>query len=261
MKSRIRAFTLIELLVVIAIIAILAAILFPVFAKARDRANATACLSNEQQIGRALMMYVDDYDSTYPPNRWQPAFQPGKVWKDALIGYIDKISSLKKGSSSVYTCPASPAAWEPMNAGENAPQATVTNGKVLGDETGRWPRGYAYNGDAFWGDYTNLNIKKVSSIKSPASIIFIVESRLGAPDINTWMIGTANWQYWRNDPKTQKGWYQTHSKGVNFVFCDGHAKWYRMQQTFSPAQMWDPASTADQAHYNSLTAMLAPEYK
>ena len=61
-----KAFTLIELLVVIAIIAILAAILFPVFAQARDKARSSSCLSNEKQIGLGLMMYTQDYDETYP---------------------------------------------------------------------------------------------------------------------------------------------------------------------------------------------------
>src|SRR5688572_18560718 len=60
------AFTLIELLVVIAIIAILAAILFPVFAQAREKARQVACMSNEKQIGTAVMMYLQDYDEVYP---------------------------------------------------------------------------------------------------------------------------------------------------------------------------------------------------
>lgn len=64
--SRFRGFTLIELLVVIAIIAILAAILFPVFAKAREAARKTTCISNLKQMGTAVMMYVQDYDETYP---------------------------------------------------------------------------------------------------------------------------------------------------------------------------------------------------
>src|SRR5271154_6892830 len=65
-----KAFTLIELLVVIAIIAILAAILFPVFAQAREAARKTACLSNTKQLGLGIMMYVQDYDEVYPMNSW-----------------------------------------------------------------------------------------------------------------------------------------------------------------------------------------------
>src|SRR5262249_50337883 len=69
-KKSSHAFTLIELLVVIAIIAILAAILFPVFAQAREAARKTSCLSNTKQLGLAIMQYVQDYDETYPMNEW-----------------------------------------------------------------------------------------------------------------------------------------------------------------------------------------------
>ena len=70
MRRQKRGFTLIELLVVIAIIAILAAILFPVFSRARESARKTACLSNMKQIGTALMMYCQDWDEAFPLNRF-----------------------------------------------------------------------------------------------------------------------------------------------------------------------------------------------
>src|SRR5690349_8547163 len=82
-KSKAVGFTLIELLVVIAIIAILAAILFPVFAQAREKARQTSCLSNMKQLGLSVLMYVQDYDEVYPigvlndwNNSWPVAVQP-----------------------------------------------------------------------------------------------------------------------------------------------------------------------------------------
>ncbi|MGD8239289.1 MAG: prepilin-type N-terminal cleavage/methylation domain-containing protein [Armatimonadota bacterium] len=74
-----RGFTLIELLVVIAIIAILAAILFPVFARAREKARGSACISNMRQMGLAFGMYADDFDEMYPP---------APKWKSRLLPYI-----------------------------------------------------------------------------------------------------------------------------------------------------------------------------
>src|SRR5438105_14223947 len=83
MSFKRRAFTLIELLVVIAIIAILAAILFPVFARAREKARQTTCTSNVKQLGLAWMMYVQDYDETFPPNNSTnvTANNPFPEWK------------------------------------------------------------------------------------------------------------------------------------------------------------------------------------
>src|ERR1700750_2471816 len=86
-------FTLIELLVVIAIIAILAAILFPVFAQARDKARQTACLSNQKQLGLGLMQYMQDYDESVPANT-----------TNGMRGFGGKVYPYIK-NVAVFSCP------------------------------------------------------------------------------------------------------------------------------------------------------------
>lgn len=124
--QRSKGFTLIELLVVIAIIAILAAILFPVFAQARERARAISCLSNLKQIGTATSMYVQDYDETYPCGWGQP--NGTQCWRVVLQPYIQKYGNQNNiydssGSFGVYVCPdqpASSASYGPTSYGYNA---------------------------------------------------------------------------------------------------------------------------------------------
>src|SRR5207249_4113903 len=98
-------FTLIELLVVIAIIAILAAILFPVFAQARDKARQATCLSNGKQIGLGMMMYAQDYDETFCPTRFQNggctssgSAIGGSQWNMKILPYTK--------NEQIFACPA-----------------------------------------------------------------------------------------------------------------------------------------------------------
>jgi prepilin-type N-terminal cleavage/methylation domain-containing protein/prepilin-type processing-associated H-X9-DG protein len=118
------AFTLIELLVVIAIIAILAAILFPVFAQAREKARQSGCLSNLKQIGTALMMYTQDYDEAYPCN-WYGGLWPttpdGKQykWMDAVYPYVK--------NEQVFTCPSDGSSRKNYIYYRNLPKQSTDN--------------------------------------------------------------------------------------------------------------------------------------
>ncbi len=138
MKSR-RGFTLIELLVVIAIIAILAAILFPVFAKAREKARQVTCLSNLKQIGTATMMYVQDYDEHFPLFGGAIRF-PGTIsWATAISPYVK--------NTQVFHCPS-----------DNLPGSTCTYGNNYQLAAYTYPE------------------RSVGSIMRPSSVILWYES-------------------------------------------------------------------------------------
>src|SRR5439155_23225439 len=124
-RNRKPAFTLIELLVVIAIIAILAAILFPVFAQARERARLTSCLSNMRQIGTALTMYTQDYDETFPFIRFHNSDAAKGhftyVWRNAIRPYLKSLDVLACPSNPFsHTIPGRPGPSNPPKPGDNA---------------------------------------------------------------------------------------------------------------------------------------------
>jgi prepilin-type N-terminal cleavage/methylation domain-containing protein/prepilin-type processing-associated H-X9-DG protein len=203
-------FTLIELLVVIAIIAILAAILFPVFAQARDKARQATCLSNEKQIGTAAMMYVQDYDEYYPV-RYGATPAPGArqmTWKDMLAPYLK--------NTGVYKCPSNPAA-------RNV------------DANGFYPAGYSMylpNGVAALVSGATYP-PSVASIDRPSESLIIVETSWRWPDVGPWL-GYA--EPAPNDTNMTPGpssWNSGHNKKKgNIIYMDGHAKWRALRDTF-----------------------------
>ncbi|HEV2472491.1 MAG TPA: prepilin-type N-terminal cleavage/methylation domain-containing protein [Chthonomonadales bacterium] len=130
--QRNKAFTLIELLVVIAIIAILAAILFPVFAQAREKARQITCVSNLKEIGLASNMYLQDYDETFVCGWGGPTLDAEHcMWRYALQPYIQRYGSITAnpydttqfGNQGIFVCPdqpASQASYGPTGYGMNA---------------------------------------------------------------------------------------------------------------------------------------------
>ncbi|MCE5238596.1 DUF1559 domain-containing protein [bacterium] len=106
-----RGFTLIELLVVIAIIAILAAILFPVFAKAREKARQSSCLSNTKQIGLAVMQYAQDYDEMLPATYHGTGVADYMSWAMKIAPYCK--------NNQVFNCPSSTIRWDGTWMGES----------------------------------------------------------------------------------------------------------------------------------------------
>ncbi|MDR3692233.1 MAG: prepilin-type N-terminal cleavage/methylation domain-containing protein [Fimbriimonas sp.] len=172
-----KAFTLIELLVVIAIIAILAAILFPVFAQAKAAAKRTADLSNIKEITLGFIMYTGDNDDYGPLVRQEVAGTggvgsdaQGVIWKDSVLPYIKNGGrnnvnnsatgyNTTAGSASVYMNPLHPSPWS--NAGWFG--GTVP---MAGDETGRYPRSYVVNRGAGLNEHGWTNTDSSSSDNS-----------------------------------------------------------------------------------------------
>jgi prepilin-type N-terminal cleavage/methylation domain-containing protein/prepilin-type processing-associated H-X9-DG protein len=205
--TRKRGFTLIELLVVIAIIAILAAILFPVFAKAREKARQTSCLSNLKQMGLASMMYAQDYDECLAGRSSALYITGGEMcWMARLYSYTK--------NAQIARCPSTGVAWtrfDPANPTYRVGLANI-----------RWSRSYAVNCDMAQALGRNM-----SQIVAPAEILY-----LGEGWSSDWAILKRPWgrgTYAAPQPDTEcTGPDIRHNEGINLAFVDGHAKWLKI---------------------------------
>jgi prepilin-type N-terminal cleavage/methylation domain-containing protein len=166
-------FTLIELLVVIAIIAILAAILFPVFAQAREKARQTSCLSNTKQMGLGVMMYIQDYDETFPPAYYYNAVTGGNLDANGIQHWSGFVQPYIK-NAGIFVCPSDKIRGQtPTNAGapavydNQAPRISYTaNEAVL-------PRPRGSVGGVFVGQ--PQNVVGMAAVDQPASVIALTE--------------------------------------------------------------------------------------
>jgi prepilin-type N-terminal cleavage/methylation domain-containing protein/prepilin-type processing-associated H-X9-DG protein len=231
-RPRGRGFTLIELLVVIAIIAILAAVLFPVFAQARDKGRAAACLSNTKQMGAALQMYAQDYDETLPEywdspmyegnNHGKMNYNPLGYWHNHLQPYIKNYN--------VFICPgATSAAQRLIDTGDGTPQQRIQTLTLRG--SGSYGYNYWYLGA--WPGQTY----RLSQVTYPAECMAIAESsrlvNAGVVYPAPLSVGKPDYAGWTRDKKERaRLWTQfadRHQGGNNLVFVDGHSKWYKKE--------------------------------
>ncbi len=234
MKSRVpRAFTLIELLVVIAVIAILAAILFPVFATARERARQINCLANGKQLGDAFLMYAQDYDETFPLRTPAPGYE--QTWftqpPDARSG-----SALSMALRSCYWI-ASTSAYTKSYPLWHCSSAADVDFLHVNDY--RKINYWSYHFNSLLGAYPQSGI--VNAVEVPliwegygkaASEVFSINNPYDADNGRS-----RPWPAVYQDPNSNGAcnsrfgmWtfgydFRVHIKGSNFVFADGHAKY------------------------------------
>lgn len=207
-----RGFTLIELLVVIAIIAILAAILFPVFARAREKARSSSCQSNLKQIGLGLIMYANDFDEMLVPY-----YGTDYLWVEKIMPYVK--------NTQLFVCPSNRGGWgtpnltacastnhPPESSFRNRGQVTSYALGVISESYGEWDGvsgtstlGYG----AGWAEASvQLPAEKIAAGDGPCPRFW------GLPWYNTFVTGT-------------NSSYTPHNEGANFVFVDGHVKWLK----------------------------------
>ena len=244
-NNKYQGFTLIELLVVIAIIAILAAILFPVFAQAREKARQITCASNEKQIGLALAQYTQDWDETYPLANYIPDPSTGINgyinWQyevDPYVkgGYPVGNKDLTSGSTgqhlSVWFCPD----WDRTNdlfwndgvtpVGVAPSTATPSKSYLINEN---YLGAYVYTGAGPNTDFAKPSAS-ISVFKTPAQTVLVAEGRGNTVNTSGNDTPGATLSGTNSVASTDYGNYVSgrtrHSGGSNYLFVDGHVKWF-----------------------------------
>jgi prepilin-type N-terminal cleavage/methylation domain-containing protein/prepilin-type processing-associated H-X9-DG protein len=196
---RTRGFTLIELLVVIAIIAILAAILFPVFAKAREKARQTSCLNNIKQISLGILQYVQDYDEMLPADAtgcysWAaPDGTPINIAPPSAMLWMYLTYPYVK-NAQVYNCPSYTDTWSPS----------------------------VYDSGCGYGKNTYLSNTALGRLDEPSRTILVNDANYYLSD---WDVVADSAGSTGSDNAREPR--DCHNDGANFGFCDGHAKWMK----------------------------------
>ncbi|MEO7718410.1 MAG: DUF1559 domain-containing protein [Capsulimonas sp.] len=237
-------FTLIELLVVIAIIAILAAILFPVFAKAREKARQISCTSNEKQIGLGIMQYVQDNDEIMPSGRMSPgnADNTGGSWQVTLQPYIK--------SYQVFVCPSNSRSTAVMLDGQDPPVAGNPNKTHVSYAA---PIVTGVNNAAFGS--RGVAGPSIADFDNVSQMVMVCEANTENTDFRltspTWTGANATGS--GGNPALYAG----HTGQMNLLFCDGHVKSMRPLQTITTVMggsgtvnLWD---RKDEQNYTDAT--------
>jgi prepilin-type N-terminal cleavage/methylation domain-containing protein/prepilin-type processing-associated H-X9-DG protein len=229
-----RGFTLIELLVVVAILALLAAILFPVFARARENARRTSCQSNLKQIGLGLLQYTQDYDETLTRSFYGTAGDSDNAanykWMDAIFPYVK--------SEQLFTCPSDSASNKRYQYHRNiaAGQSSINYGS------------YGLNG-AYGapGDNQTPPRSAAADLAVPAATAWVTDNNNAPSTANPggsqgffWTNATANPPVSTPSPRQLQNIVERHLDTTGILFCDGHVKSLKLDVLAKTTSLVDP---------------------